>query len=211
MLILHEVYPQTYYNTGNYLDYLYRGKRYASLANELILWLQYVLGYQPRTVLDYGCGVGFLVRELRLLGVEALGYDISSWAVAYANETLNLSAVSGDISTLDRRWDAVIALDVFEHMELEEFTALLLQIQSSYLIARMPVTQKDKGRFILECSERDITHKLRFTKDSWQNYFSQADYFEVARPSLREYYDSEGVYCALLEYRGQRRLKVECA
>jgi SAM-dependent methyltransferase len=202
-LISHEPYPQDYFKTGNYLDYLYRGERYASLANELIHWLQQILGCRPETILDYGCGVGFLVRELRLRGVEAFGYDISSWAVTYANEVLNVSSVSQDVTQLNRQWDGVIALDVFEHMALEEFMTLLRQMQTSYLIARMPVAKKDGGCFILECSERDLTHKLRLTKDSWQNYFLEANYYEVARPALMQYFDSEGVYCALLEYRGE--------
>jgi SAM-dependent methyltransferase len=201
-LISHEGYPQAYFKTGNYLDYLRRGEKYASLADELIHWLQQILGYRPERMLDYGCGVGFLVRELRLRGVEAFGYDISSWAVAYANEVLRVSSVSQDVTQLDRKWDVVIALDVFEHMDLEELTALLMRMQTSYLIARMPVVRKDGGCFVLECSERDLTHQLRLTKNSWQNYFSEANYYEVARPALIQYFDSEGVYCTLLEYRG---------
>jgi cyclopropane fatty-acyl-phospholipid synthase-like methyltransferase len=201
-LISHERYPQDYFKTGNYLNYLCRGERYAALADELIHWLKQILGYRPETMLDYGCGVGFLVQELRLRGVEAFGYDISSWAVAYANEVLNVSFVSQDETQLNRKWDGVIALDVFEHMGLEELTALLMRIQTSYLIARMPIAKEDGGCFVLECSERDLTHKLRLTKDSWQNYFSEANYYEVARPALMQYFDSEGVYCALLEYRG---------
>jgi len=36
----------------------------------------------PRTVLDAGCGIGFLVAALRERGVEAFGIDISDYAIS---------------------------------------------------------------------------------------------------------------------------------
>src|SRR6476660_8383941 len=37
---------------------------------------------RPRTVLDVGCAMGFLVEELRIRGVEAWGIDVSEYAIA---------------------------------------------------------------------------------------------------------------------------------
>ncbi len=54
-------------------------------------------------VLDYGCGRGLLVAELRRRGVDAVGYD------AY-------DPVFADRAVLTGRFDAVIAQDVIEHV-----------------------------------------------------------------------------------------------
>jgi hypothetical protein len=39
-----------------------------------------------RSVLDVGCAKGFLVRELRAVGVEAWGIDVSGYAISRADE-----------------------------------------------------------------------------------------------------------------------------
>lgn len=67
-------------------------------------------------VLDYGCGRGLLVDELRRRGVDARGYD------AY-------DPTHGDRAVLADRYDCVIAQDVIEHVEspralLDELGAL---------------------------------------------------------------------------------------
>ena len=41
-----------------------------------------VAGTAPRTVLDAGCGIGFLVEELRKRDVDAYGIDISEYAIS---------------------------------------------------------------------------------------------------------------------------------
>ncbi len=54
-------------------------------------------------ILDYGCGRGLLVAELRRRGVDACGYD------AYDPEFSDRAVLAG-------RYDAVIAQDVIEHV-----------------------------------------------------------------------------------------------
>lgn len=55
-------------------------------------------------VLDYGCGAGLLVDELRRRGADVTGYD--AYAPRFA-----------DAAVLDRRYDLVLAQDVIEHVD----------------------------------------------------------------------------------------------
>src|SRR6266699_3931927 len=47
-----------------------------------------VSGLAPRTVLDAGCAIGFLVEARRERGVEAWGIDISEYAIEQVPETI---------------------------------------------------------------------------------------------------------------------------
>lgn len=40
--------------------------------------------YGEVTFLDFGCAKGYLVKALRLLGLDAYGYDVSKYAVENA-------------------------------------------------------------------------------------------------------------------------------
>lgn len=58
---------------------------------------------KSHTILDYGCGGGTLVKYLRSAGYDAVGYD-------------EFSEQFRDPATLERRYDAIIAQDVIEHV-----------------------------------------------------------------------------------------------
>jgi SAM-dependent methyltransferase len=76
------------------------------------------LGRRGR-LLEIGCGPGFLLDELRQLGWEVAGLEISPFAVAFAREQLHLTVELGDIDP-DRfpaaAADAVFLGDVLEHL-----------------------------------------------------------------------------------------------
>ncbi len=69
-------YDEAYFHGGSkgYGDYSYH-PRWMDVAR----WVK--SRWQPTSVLDVGCAKGFLVQELRMLGVEAYGVDISEYAV----------------------------------------------------------------------------------------------------------------------------------
>lgn len=76
------------------------------------------------TVLDLGCGVGRYVHELRAAGIAADGYD------GHPNTAAITGGVCGVVDLaepfdLGRRWDAVLCLEVVEHVPAE-FEAVLL-------------------------------------------------------------------------------------
>lgn len=90
-------------------------------------FLRYVRG---RTVLDIGCGGGFMVRALQRLGAEASGLDINEGGIAYARahfpmcrfycESLAAFRARGII------FDFVFSTDLLEHLPgVDEFMLTL--------------------------------------------------------------------------------------
>jgi SAM-dependent methyltransferase len=71
-----------------------------------------VAGYEPRTVLDAGCGTGRVAIELALRGLDVVGADLDADMLAVAREKApELSWVEADLARLDlgRTFDLVVA------------------------------------------------------------------------------------------------------
>ncbi len=95
-------------------------------------WLQFFGGIadrivsdiQPKTVLDAGCAMGFLVEGLRNLGVEAYGVDISEYAIEKVHQDVRDYCWQGSIvEPFPRSYDLIISIEVFEHMDPEDAEA----------------------------------------------------------------------------------------
>lgn len=79
----------------------------------------------PKTVLDAGCAMGYLVAALRDRGVEAWGIDISEYAISNVREDIKPYCVVGSLteklpSSLPEKFDLVITIEVIEHMYEED-------------------------------------------------------------------------------------------
>jgi SAM-dependent methyltransferase len=71
----------------------------------------------PRTVLDAGCGPGFLVELLRERGVDARGFDISSYAIANVPDPVKPFCWQASVADeLTGDYDLIICQEVFPHV-----------------------------------------------------------------------------------------------
>ena len=76
-----------------------------------------VAGLAPRTALDVGCGIGFLVEELRARGVDARGIDVSEYAISQVPPALRRYCSVGSITDpIERDHDVVVCIEVLEHL-----------------------------------------------------------------------------------------------
>lgn len=203
-------YGEGYYTHNNYAGYLERFERYEKMIQELEYELFRILklNFKNKRVLDYGCGVGFVVKAMRDLGyTQAYGYDHSSWAINWGREklfqpTLDYDSVIQDdinyLSPLD--WELMTSFDVFEHMELVDVSAALDRFIPKHLLVRIPLTKEDGGKFILPVSEADPTHITRLTRESWVKFFNENGYTFLFNVNLGNIYDTEGVMCAMFRY-----------
>ncbi|MBU6142090.1 methyltransferase domain-containing protein [Patescibacteria group bacterium] len=75
-------------------------------------------------ILDFGCGSGLFVEELAGIGYDPYGIDISSEAIAFGRSRgiKNIKTISSHKVEFDNNtFDAILALDVLEHLENEDW------------------------------------------------------------------------------------------
>lgn len=79
---------------------------------------------RPKRVLDAGCAMGFLVEALRQRGVEAYGFDISSYAIANVPSPVKDYCWQAKVSDeLEGHFDLIVCQEVFPHVPLEDAEA----------------------------------------------------------------------------------------
>jgi ribosomal protein L11 methylase PrmA len=129
-----------------------------------------------KTVLDYGCAFGFVVKALRIIGVEAYGYDGSKYAINQApNDIKNF------VTTEPNKFsaDLVLIKDVLEHIPENEINNVINHIKSvckEKVILIVPLGENDKYRII--DYESDKTHLLKKDEEWWINIFKK-NHFEL--------------------------------
>ena len=84
-----------------------------------------VEGLHPKSVLDAGCAMGYLVAALRDRGVEAYGVDISEYAISKVREDIRPYCAAGSLTEplpdgLPKRYDLVVTIEVLEHLYEED-------------------------------------------------------------------------------------------
>lgn len=103
-------------------------------------WLQFfatmadaiVRELRPATVLDAGCGMGFLVEALRERGVEAWGIDVSEHAISQVDPAVSeYCKVASLTEPIERRYDLVVSVEVLEHIAAAEAGAAIANICSA--------------------------------------------------------------------------------
>jgi len=81
-----------------------------------------------KNVLDLGCGRGLLIESLQAEGIECEGIDLSSIMVKECQEK-GLSVEQKDISQVDKKYDAIVAVfDVVNFIEPEKLEQFLADI-----------------------------------------------------------------------------------
>lgn len=103
MIPLNDVYDKKFYNSHT--------KRcgYRLIAKFLLDLLQ------PRTVADFGCGIGETLRHLESPSCKVIGIEGSKAALDYSNINIHLADLSKPID-LEITYDLVISMEVAEHL-----------------------------------------------------------------------------------------------
>ncbi len=123
--------------------------RDVDIDKRALAWM--VSQFAPRNVLDIGCNNGPLVAALTDLGIDTTGIDISGFAIEQAVPEIADRLVLGDFTTHDfgTGFDAVLALDLMEHLNphrLESYLARISELLSDSGIAvfNIPVWGPDQ-------------------------------------------------------------------
>jgi SAM-dependent methyltransferase len=91
-------------------------------AEKIFRLLRRAGGSWPASVAEVGCGTGGVLRSLQALlppTARFSGYDIAPAAIAHARQQANerLSFHCADITQANGRFDLLLCIDVFEHVE----------------------------------------------------------------------------------------------
>jgi len=192
-------YPEDYYRSNNYVDYMERGPRYEKMAFEIAEALKKFKFIDSKSrILDYGCAVGFLIQGFKNAGFShTVGFEISEWAKSVARNAGHF--VLDNFSELElQTFDLIIALDVLEHIGDEELKFIIPRLNADRLLVRIPVAASEGADFALDISRRDKTHVNCKTKTQWQEFFKQQGYTVFLDLDLYYIYDAKGVMCTLM-------------
>ena len=143
---------------------------------------------KPRTVLDAGCAMGYLVAALRDRGVEAYGVDISEYAISKVREDIKQYCAVGSLTEslpacLPRQYDLVVTIEVLEHMYEEDGRKAIQNL----------CTLSD--RIIFSSTPDDFTERTHFNvqqREYWARLFAAEGFFDdlTYRPTYLTAYAS---------------------
>jgi GT2 family glycosyltransferase len=136
---------------------------FASIAERI------VSDVRPRTVLDAGCAMGFLVETLRDRGVDAAGIDVSEYAIQKVRTDIRSYCVTGSVTDpLPQRYDLIVCIEVLEHLtsrEAEQAVRNFSQHTDDVLFSSTPYDYKE------------VTHVNVRPPDYWAELFARYGFY----------------------------------
>lgn len=151
-----------------YFTYLFRHEIVRSLD-------RYLRG--RGSVLDYGCGVGYLLPHLCRYAPKVYGADPSTESVARTNEQLaGTPSFQGAFSVAELRargiaFDAILAIEVIEHLYDPELEAMIADLRDmlapgGIVIITTPNNEDREKNMIISPATGEVFHRWQHVR-SW--------------------------------------------
>lgn len=161
-------------------NYYHQSKNFQTKPERTEKLVEEILKYNPRNVLDVGCGLGAVVNELNERRVRAWGIDFSEDLVDIWHGGPFLYMDAKDMSFWNNReFDLVVSSDFFEHIYEQDIDTVALEMKrvGEKVIA---FVADDTGEY-LNARQRElhVTHKpLSWWKEKLKGIevFSSHDY-----------------------------------
>jgi cyclopropane fatty-acyl-phospholipid synthase-like methyltransferase len=152
------------------------------------------------SILEVGCATGWFVQAARQAGFDAVGIDVSQWAIEhpapgaeghiFQASVIDLAASSTTPRKADRMFDAVVSWEMLEHVPED--------LVSSALAAMFTVTRSDGlwvHRIALEDAadhhaHDDVTHFTIKPRQFWRDQFAVYDRLSLNRTDFEANLDS---------------------
>ncbi len=161
----------------------YRGRRFL---------LRYLLNQcdfdQNSLILDYGCGTGFLIKDLNNRGLKVLGMDSSPESVKLCQQRGLSNVFHGSVDSWPQqlsghKFDAILLLDVLEHVKDDSQALLILKNKlnpEGKIIVFVPAfsflwsVNDDFSHHFRRYTKRELVKKMSNIgfKVKWASYFN---------------------------------------
>ncbi|MDA1192835.1 MAG: class I SAM-dependent methyltransferase [Candidatus Poribacteria bacterium] len=133
-------------------------------------------------VLDVGCGKAFLLYELTqaVPGIEAVGLDISEYAVSHAKEEIRPSLRVGNATDLpfpDDSFDLVISITTLHNLYCDDLDSALREIvrvgrKNEYIVVESYRNEEEKANLLYW----QLTCESFYTPREWEWWFQRCGY-----------------------------------
>lgn len=167
------VFDEDYYLRGqetgksNYTNYSWKADQTISMVSHLKRYLK--LG-EGDSVLDVGASRGYVVKAMRMLDLDAYGYDISVWAVENCDPSVK-PYVSNHLNGMI--FDFIFCKDTMEHIPPVDLQHLVkhLLTKTRKMFVIVPLAATTGGAYVHGKEENDPTHVNRWTLHDWLMFF----------------------------------------
>ena len=137
---------------------------------------------QGATLLDVGCGKGFMLYDLKKLipGIQVKGIDISEYAIQNSKEEIKNDLSVADAKNLpfeDNSFDIVISINTIHNLEIDDCAKALMEIERvskkfSYITVDAFRNEKEKELMYAW----NLTAKTIMSVDDWKKFFIKNQY-----------------------------------
>lgn len=135
--------------------------------------------FNPKTVLDVGCAMGYLVTALRDRGVEAYGIDISEYAISKVRDDIKPYCKVASILTsypdqFPTHFDLVTTIEVIEHLyeqDSDTFIKNICNLSDNIVFSSTPYDKEEKTHYNVQ--EAEYWCK-KFAKQGYFKDFNQS-------------------------------------
>lgn len=130
------------------------------------------------SAIDFGCAKGFLVHALNLLGKDAIGVDISEYALNNCLPQVKdkLFSLNKQLSEMNLKTDLLIAKDVLEHIPEENIDETLSEFYKVSDKCLLVIPLGDNDSFRIREYEIDKTHVTKKDEEWWINKIKKSGF-----------------------------------
>jgi cyclopropane fatty-acyl-phospholipid synthase-like methyltransferase len=179
-MINKDFYDKNYFEKGVtskkscYLNYRWMPELTIPMAYNIIKFLNLK---EDQKILDFGCSKGFLVKSLRLLGIDAYGVDISSYAIDNIDSDVKkyckLIPQNKNLIPFKFNFDWIISKDVLEHLTTNQISNFLNLYKKKTDKMFHVIPLGDNKKFRIKEYHLDKSHVQMNNEIWWEKIFNK--------------------------------------